>query len=243
MIRGILFSAIAGAFAIAITATPVAAQGGAGTAASAASQASQGPIVIEQVRDGFAIAPDIKVTDINHQTGVLAGAYGGWVIDNTLLIGAGGYGLTNGNGNTGLGYGGLVIGWMAHTDKPIGFGVRALFGFGEGTVTAPYTTVLYPTPPVPTPANQHIPNPPGQTVTYLGSYHEHFFITDPSADLIIRLGPMVRIDAGIGYRLIAGYNYGYPYGYGYSYPSVSGQLQGVTGTFSVQIGGSTYLRR
>jgi len=231
MTRGNLFSAIAGAFAIAITATPVRAQDGA--ALSAASQASQGPIVIEQVRDGFAIAPDIKVTDVNHQTGILAGAYGGWVIDNTLLIGGGGYGLTN--TNSGMGYGGLVIGWMAHTDKPIGFGVRALFGFGEGTVTAPYTTVIYPTPPTPMPVDSHNP-PQGQTVTYLASYHEHFFITDPSADVIIRLGPMVRIDAGIGYRLIAGYNY-------YGYPSVTGQLQGVTGSFSVQIGGSTYLRR
>src|SRR3974390_1344606 len=66
----------------------------------------QNPIVVEQVHDGFAFAPDVKVTDINHQTGVLVGAYGGWMIDNKLLLGGGGYGLTNGSGHTGLGYGG-----------------------------------------------------------------------------------------------------------------------------------------
>jgi hypothetical protein len=233
MTRGILWSAFAGVWVLAIASTPAAAQN------SAPSSPSQGPIVVDEVRDGFAIAPDIRVTDINHQTGVLVGAYGGWVIDNTLLIGGGGYGLTN--TNTGMGYGGFVIGLMQHTDRPIGFGARALFGFGEGTVTAPYTTVLYPPPPVPTPFSHSVNPPQGQTVTYLASYHEHFFITDPSADVIIRLGPKVRIDAGIGYRLIAGYNYGY--GYGYGYPSTSSLLQGVTGTFSVQIGGSSYLRR
>jgi hypothetical protein len=232
MTRGTLWSAFAGVCVVALASTPAAAQSSAQPSA-----ASQGPIVVEEVRDGFAIAPDIRVTDVNHQTGVLVGAYGGWVIDNTLLIGGGGYGLTN--TNAGMGYGGFVIGFMKNANGPIGFGARTLLGFGQGTVTAPYTTVIYPPSPAPTPLLPSVNPPQGQTVTYLASYHEHFFITDPSADLIIRLGPKVRIDAGIGYRLIAGYNYNY----GYGYPSANGELQGVTGTFSVQIGGSTYLRR
>lgn len=191
------------------------------------------PIVVEQVHDGFAFAPDVKVTDINHQTGLLVGGYGGWMIDNKLLLGGGGYGLTNGSGHTGLGYGGFVIGWMEHADKPIGFGARALFGFGEGSASSSYTTYVYPPPPIPNPFDQRslILPPVPQPVTYLATYHEHFFITDPEIDVIVRLSPTLRVTAGVGYRLIGG-----------AY-AVGHQLQGVTGSFSVQIGGTTYTRQ
>jgi hypothetical protein len=193
----------------------------------------QNPIVVEQVHDGFAFAPDVKVTDINHQTGVLVGGYGGWVIDNKLLLGGGGYGLTNGSGHTGLGYGGFVIGWMERADKPIGFGARALFGFGEGSASASYTTIVYPQPPIPTPFDLRgpIPLPTPQPITYLATYHEHFFITDPEMDVIFRLSPTLRVVAGVGYRLIGG-----AYAIGH-------ELQGVTGSFSLQVGGTTYTRQ
>ena len=57
--------------------------------------ATQGPMVVERVHNGFAGAPDFKVTTLDRSTGRLVGGYGGWLIDNTLLIGAGGYWLTN----------------------------------------------------------------------------------------------------------------------------------------------------
>jgi hypothetical protein len=214
--------------AIVVLSTPAAAQ----ATGEPSSSSSQAPIVVEQVRDGFAFAPDVRVTDVNHQTGILAGGYGGWMIDNTLLLGGGGYGLTNGSNKTGLGYGGFVIGWMERSDKAVGYGVRSLFGLGEGSVAGPYTTVLYPpVPPVPTPFDSRTETPREHQVTYLATYHEHFFVVDPQADVIIRLSPKMRLTAGVGYRLIAGtYNIG-------------GQLQGVTGSFSLQIGGSTYRRQ
>src|SRR5262245_66665790 len=49
----------------------------------------QGPMVIERLQNGWAIAPDVKVTRFDGGTHTLAGAYGGWVFDNKLLIGAG----------------------------------------------------------------------------------------------------------------------------------------------------------
>ena len=216
------------ALALLVLAGPAAAQ----AAGEAASSSSQGPIVVERVHDGFAFAPDVRMTDVNHQTGVLVGGYGGWVIDNRLLLGGGGYGLVNGSGNTGLGYGGFVIGWMEHADRPIGFGGRALFGYGEGSVTAPYTTVPYPAyPPVPTPFDHRPPNSPVKPVSYLATYHDHFFVTDPQMDVIFRLSPHMRLTAGVGYRLLAG-----TYGTG-------SQLQGVAGSVSLQIGGTTYVRQ
>ena len=41
--------------------------------------------------DGFVIAPDYRITDINHHTAQMVGAYGGYVFAKQLLVGAGGY--------------------------------------------------------------------------------------------------------------------------------------------------------
>src|SRR6267378_2758954 len=56
---------------------------------------AQGPMIVERVKSGFLVAPDFKVTGVDHKTSELAGAYAGWVTDNTLLVGAGGYWLAN----------------------------------------------------------------------------------------------------------------------------------------------------
>jgi len=192
--------------------------------------ADHGSMTVERVRDGFAVAPDFKVTRFNNTTGYLAGAYGGWVIDNTLLIGAGGYGLTNGSRRSGMGYGGAVIGWMAHTDQAIGFGARALVGFGEASYPGTLTYVPRPPFPVPFDVDSH-QSPIATTVsTVQATFHEHFFVTEPQADLLIRISPILRLDAGVGYRLIGADR------------GVDGQLHGVTGSVSLQIGGTTYER-
>jgi hypothetical protein len=195
--------------------------------------ADHGSMTVERVRDGFAIAPDFKITTFNNTTGYLAGAYGGWVIDNTLLIGAGGYGLTNGSGRSGMGYGGAVIGWMAHTDQAIGFGARALVGFGQATY--PGTLTYVPRPPFPIPFDVDSQRSPIATTVppvslVQATFHEHFFVTEPQADLLIRISPILRLDAGVGYRLIGADR------------GVNSQLHGATGSLSLQIGGSTYER-
>jgi hypothetical protein len=195
--------------------------------------ADHSSMTVERVRDGFAIAPDFKVTRFNNTTGYLAGAYGGWVIDNTLLIGAGGYGLTNGSGGSsrsGMGYGGAVIGWMAHTDQAIGFGARALVGFGQASY--PGTLTYVPRPPFPIPFDVDSRQSPIATTvsTVQATFHEHFFVTEPQADLLIRISPILRLDAGVGYRLIGADR------------GVNSQLRGVTGSVSLQIGGTTYER-
>jgi hypothetical protein len=210
--------------------TVAAAQQESSVAEAPAPAADQGPMTVERVRDGFAIAPDFKVTTFNNTTGYLAGAYGGWVIDNTLLIGAGGYGLTNGSGRSGMGYGGAVIGWMAHTDQAIGFGARALVGFGEATY--PGTLTYVPRPPFPIPFDVDARRSPIATTvsTVQATFREHFFVTEPQADLLIRISPILRLDAGLGYRLIGADR------------GVNSQLHGVTGSLSLQIGGTTYER-
>ena len=50
-------------------------------------------MIVERVKSAFLVAPDFKVTEVDHKTSELAGAYAGWLTDNTLLIGGGGYWL------------------------------------------------------------------------------------------------------------------------------------------------------
>src|SRR5437016_11139883 len=56
---------------------------------------TQGPMTVERVHNGFAVAPDFKVTRIDGSTGRLAGGYAGWIFDDALMVGGGGYWLTN----------------------------------------------------------------------------------------------------------------------------------------------------
>src|SRR5438046_1893248 len=72
---------------------------------------AQGPLIIERVHNGIVVAPDYKVTELNGDVAQLAGAYGGRVFDDRLLVGLGGYWLPNGTRGNELQYGGLVVGW------------------------------------------------------------------------------------------------------------------------------------
>src|SRR5947208_14935682 len=84
-------------FALALPVAAAAQDAEKSSGANAADQAgqSQGPMIVERVHNGFAIAPDFKVTKVDGAMGRLAGAYGGCRFDNTPLIGGAGLGLRN----------------------------------------------------------------------------------------------------------------------------------------------------
>src|ERR1044071_3309156 len=62
---------------------------------SVAAQGSAGPMTLHRGGHSAVIAPDFKITDFNGKTTGVAGAFGGYLIENTFFIGAGGYGLTD----------------------------------------------------------------------------------------------------------------------------------------------------
>src|SRR5580765_5391970 len=95
---------------------------------------ANGPLVLERIHDGWLLAPDFKVTDVDNRTGELAGAYGGRVIDNTLLIGGAGYWLANDARDFKLAYGGVIVGWQSREFGRIRFGGRGLAGGGTATL-------------------------------------------------------------------------------------------------------------
>jgi hypothetical protein len=192
-------------------------------------QNTQGPMIVERVKSGFLVAPDFKVTEVDHKTSELAGAYAGWVTDNTLLVGAGGYWLANRSKDREMAYGGLVVGWLARTDHRLGFGAKALVGGGQATLS---NTIIGigedsddrdgqfgrgPSSPREHPVLQ-------QTGTTRARFHDGFFIVDPEATLLVNLTHRLRLTGGVGYRLISGAR------------GTDDRLRGITGSLALQIG-------
>jgi hypothetical protein len=186
-------------------------------AVAAAQQPTQpstsGPMVVEPVESGFLIAPDFKVTRMDRTTGDLAGVYGGWVLDNSLLIGAGGYWMTNGSRQRDMSYGGLVVQWLGQTDGPVGFGVGSLIGFGDAKLTG--TETFY----VPGPTRQSPLVPTTLNVTF----RRQFFVFEPQAAAHVTMTRHLRLSLGAGYRLTGGAE------------GVEGRLRGATGSVAFQI--------
>ena len=188
------------------------------TPTTAAPTQASGPLVFEQIHDGWMLAPDVKVTSVDSRTGELVGAYGGRVFDGTLLIGGAGYWLANDRHDSHLAYGGVVVGWQSPEFGRIRFGARGLVGGGSGTlgVTVP-TRVPIPQPFGPgdirfgstdprvtdpratTPTTTRPqPVPPLQSVRFVG--RDDFFVVEPTASIGLRITSGIGLSCGVGYR-------------------------------------------
>jgi hypothetical protein len=184
---------------------------------------TQGPMIVERVHSGWAITPDFKATDFDHSTGYLAGAYGGWVYDNTILFGAGGYWMTNGSHSRGLQYGGAVVEWLQRADRAVGFSVRGLVGWGTSELPGTITRISQPTPKFDR-DDRRLPSTPS-TTTVPVIFHEGFFVFEPQASALIRLNRLMRLNVGVGYRLTGGAE------------GLDDRIRGTTGSIGLQIGG------
>ena len=197
-----------------------------------AGQAQQNPLVLEPIRSGFIIAPDVRVTAMDGTTRTLVGAYGGWLGDSALLIGAGGYWLADHSRGHGMVYGGFVLGWTVPAGRAIRFGARALVGGGEATLSGNFTFR--------TPADFNHPGMgPGfwwdqdrhdtgtTTIVRQVSYHQGFLIFEPQADLVVRLTHWMRFNVGVGYRLIGNAN------------GAEDRLRGAVGSVGLRFGGGS----
>ncbi|MBI3403506.1 MAG: hypothetical protein HY048_19005 [Acidobacteria bacterium] len=186
---------------------------------------TQGPMTVERMHTGFLITPGVKITDVARTTSELVGGSAGWVTDRTFFIGAGGYWLANQSSTRKMGYGGLVVQWLARTDERVGFSVKGLFGAGAATVPGTATQVLFP-PNYPFGPDGHMltGDPlmhPTMTTTTV-RLRQEFFVAEPEANLTLRLTKRVRLAGGVGYRAV-------------SRDHRDGtQLSGVTGTVGLQ---------
>lgn len=198
-----------------VLATPVAAA----AQDAALFQTQQGPMTVERVSNQFVIAPEYKVTDIHSETGQIIGVSGGRVLDDVLLIGAGGYLMVDGSRGTDLRYGGVVVEWRPRTDHLIGYSVRALGGFGQATrrllLTVPVGSNVR--------DNDRDNDRDGNVLDGRFRFRQGFFMIEPEADMIVNMTRRLRIHVGAGYRATTANTRG-----------VS-SLNGATGTVGLQV--------
>jgi hypothetical protein len=173
--------------------------------------ASSSRIVASPPEDGFVIAPDFRITEVNHHTAHMVGAYGGYVFAKQLLVGFGGYWQPDSTDGAHMLYGGPVFEWRVFPDSIVGLNLHGLVGAGWRYFDGDYYYWAIR-------SNRNLP-PPGIRPVPGGWYNDGFFVAEPEAQLVVRLGSWIRAQAGIGYRAT----------------STDG-LSGATGSISMQFG-------
>ncbi len=183
----------------------------AAVASAQTNAAKQGPLVLQPVTEGPVIVPEVKWANFNSgKGGVLVGGFGGWQMDNGLLLGAGVDFLANHNHGdpvSGMGYGGFVGGWSMPGDRAIRPGVRALVGYGDATLTDSIS-FAFPTHLMPIFGDHHDGDTRDTNAVLVqqARFSEGFFIFEPQASVAVRLGQRVGLDVAGGYRVIGGAN-------------------------------------
>lgn len=165
-------------------------------------QSGDGAKSIESVFGGTKIessggygAAEIRYSQLNHQDVMVIGGRGGWIINNTFVIGGAGYGTTRGgrdnNSISGFdvadqakeskemtfGYGGVLLEYWHGSDRLINYSVSNLLGAGglgfEDKITK-------------------------ETKSY------SMFIDEIEASLVVNWADHFRTNFGVGYRFVGG---------------------------------------
>ena len=181
----------------------------------AAAQTTQEPLVLERLHNPFVVAPDYKITDIDGDTGQLAGAYAGKLLGDILFVGGGFYWLVDGEHGEEMRYGGLVLGWSMPAGRAVRFGARGLVGFGTATLGVDGQLIGQPR------GRFSTRGVPGQTVRFLA--HDDFFVFEPQVNATVQVIPHVGVEVGGGYRLSGATN------------ALEDRLNGVSGNVGVQL--------
>ena len=177
---------------------------------------SSGAVHVTSGEDGFMIAPDYRITEINHHTGQLVGAYGGYVFAGQFLTGIGGYWQADSTDGTRIAYVGPVFEWRVFPDRTVGLNLHGLIGGGwryaDDSYFANFDGPRIDHRGMPVPVNAHYGMP-------YGWYGDGFFVAEPEAQVVVRLGSSMRLQGGVGYRAAS-----------------ENGLSGVSGSVSMQFG-------
>jgi len=197
-----------------------------------ASAQTSGPMTVERIHSGFLAVPEVKVTEIDHKTSELVGAFAGWNHDDTFFVGVGGYWLANTHhDDREMGYGGLVVQWLVNGRGAAGFGAKALFGGGDARMTESITVQVplpVPLPVVRPPNGLATPVAPQFTTRVeLVRVRESFGIAEPEVIGFIRLNSHLKLTGAAGYRFAGTDRRGFD----------TFRLNGATGTVGLQISG------
>jgi hypothetical protein len=183
--------------------------------------------VLERVEHGFVIVPDFKVTSVDDRIGRLAGGYAGWRVDKTLLVGGGGYLLTNESDDMNMAYAGLVVEWLARTNQRVRFGAKGLVGGGRATLgrEVDLPGALRDRLDLSSPFARFGSSARGADPSMRVPVHEPFFIFEPEANLLVMVTDRIGLSCGLAYRVIG------------AAPTFNDRLKGLAGTLAIQLGG------
>lgn len=140
-------------------------------------------------------APVTKFTNINGDFGVLCGVRGGWIINHSLSLGFGGYGLvtnselTNGfdgqNRYLEFGYGGFEFEYILASNAVVHLTFSGLVGGGE--------------------VDYRFNKIENHDYDDKHSYErDEFFVAEPSLNAELNITSFFRINLGVGYRFVSG---------------------------------------
>src|SRR5947207_8228270 len=104
--------------------------------------------------------------------------------------------MTNGSHDRDLQYGGAVVEWLERADRPLGFSVRGLVGWGTSRLPGTVTRI------VPAPRfdrdGRRLPSSGTPTTTTLPVvFHDDFFVFEPQANVLVRLTRLMRLNVGV----------------------------------------------
>lgn len=148
--------------------------------------------------------PVVKFSNIKDEFALLVGGYGGWFVNHTFLIGAGGYGLaTRINASdaaqakygTGeqlklmFGYGGGVLEYVNKSNKLVHYSISTLIGAG-GVV---YTE------------RDHYDYDENDEEDHVGP-SDAVFVLEPALNIELNIASFFRVNAGASYRMVSGVN-------------------------------------
>ncbi len=153
----------------------------AGLALATPALAQERTLLADGFESGGFGGPVVKFSEVANEFAVFAGGRGGWIINHTLVIGAGGYGLANDISLDGLpftgrdvefGYGGLEVEYISRSDALYHFTLYLLVGGGGLTTNV--------------------------------TDGEAVFVLEPAANLELNVTTYFRLNVGASYRLVAG---------------------------------------
>jgi hypothetical protein len=208
--------------ALALCLVPIAAAaqtGGAATPDLRASQASQGPMIVERVHNGFLVAPDFKITEVDKKSSGLAGGYAGFVIDDYFFIGGGAYALATNTRDREMAYGGLVLQWFGRTNERFGFSAKTLIGGGTSESSSTVQVLDR-----------------GHVTSESLRFRQDFFVAEPEVDALVRLTTHLRLTVGAGYRFTGSGRRGRA---DFFDGGARNALNGAVGSIGLQIGGGS----
>ena len=169
--------------------------------------ASQTQTLVQgNIESNVLVAPDFKFTELGGDFTGMAGLYGGWLINQKLLIGGGAYFQTNEGVVSDMRYGGAVLEYFTNPSRLVNFSVRGLVGAGSATLTRFTRPIIFCdafsgcgfSPDHPT-TNR----PPFDNSFQVD---ETFLVAEPEANVTLNVTEKFRIGFGGGYRFVGAAN-------------------------------------